>query len=99
MVDVSAAVESDCVLKGNLAGDVVGGCGCGVGFESVVEVSYVCLVVFAVVEFHDLGGYAGLQCLYGIRDIRGIFGVLMGMRDVHRMHRAAWGGCRFRQTC
>lgn len=35
-----------------------------------------------MVEFHDLGGYAGLQCLYGI-NLLGEFGILRGARRTY----------------
>ena len=60
VVDVSAAVELDGGLKGDLTGDVGSG---GVRLEGVVEVGDVGLVVLGVMELHDLGGDAGLEGL------------------------------------
>lgn len=60
---MAAAVELDGGLKGNLAGDVVGSDSGGVGFDGVVEVGDVGLVVLGVVKLHDLGRDAGLQSL------------------------------------
>ena len=63
MVDVAAGVEFDGRLEGELGADVVGGEGGGVGGEGVVEVGDVGLVVFGVVEGHDLAGDAWFKSL------------------------------------
>ena len=56
-------VELDTLLDADLGCYVGGVHGAGLGFEEVVEVGDVGLVVLAVVEFHDLGGDVGFQRL------------------------------------
>ena len=61
MIDVPAAVEVDQRLQGDLSGGVGGrGCRGKLLCERVVRV-YVGLVVFAVVELHDLAGDGRLE--------------------------------------
>lgn len=55
VVDVTAAVEANGGLQGDAGRDIGGGSGRGVDLEGGVEVGYVGLVMFAMVELHDLG--------------------------------------------
>lgn len=61
MIEVSAAVEIDQWLQRNRGGDVVGGLGGGQLFREGVVAGDVCLVVFRVVELHDVAGDGGLE--------------------------------------
>lgn len=54
VVDVATAVELDLLLEVDELGDVVCGEGGGLGGEGGVEVGDIGLVVFLVVDFHDL---------------------------------------------
>ena len=63
VVDVTTSVEFDALLYGDLRGDVGGGNSLGLGLEKPVQIGDVRLVVFAVVELHDLGGDVRLQRL------------------------------------
>lgn len=58
---MAAAVEVDEGLEGDLGGGVAGGGGGGELFGCVVVGGYVCLVVFGVVQFHNLAGDGGLK--------------------------------------
>lgn len=54
VVDVATAVELDLLLEVDELGDVVCGESGGLGGEGGVEVGDIGLVVFLVVDFHDL---------------------------------------------
>lgn len=60
---MSAAVEADRCLKGDLGGDVAGRNCSGIALECIVEVGHINLVVFAVVQLHDLLRDTGLKSL------------------------------------
>ncbi len=60
---MSASVELDALLYGDLRGDVGGRDSFGLGLEETVQVGDVSLVVLAVVQLHDLGGDVRLQRL------------------------------------
>ena len=60
---MAAGVERDGGLQSQLRADVVRGDGGGGGAKGVVEVGDVGLVVFGVVEGHDLLGNLGFECL------------------------------------
>lgn len=61
MVDVASSVEVDKRLKGNLGLNVLLFPRFGHLFAEVVEGCHVGLVVFVVVQFHDLPGDGGLE--------------------------------------
>ena len=56
-------VELDSLLYGNLRSDVGSRNGLSLCLEQTVQVGDVGLVVFAVVQLHDLSGNVRLQCL------------------------------------
>lgn len=51
---MAPAVEFDFLLQADLGGDVVGGLRAGLRGQGGVEVCYVCLMVFLVVQGHYL---------------------------------------------
>lgn len=63
VIDVTSGVEANGWLEGELRRDVSLGHGCAEGGEGVVEVGDVGLVVFSVVQGHDLGGDGGFKGL------------------------------------
>lgn len=61
---MASAVESNCLLVGDLGWDVVGLQSPDLRREGRVQVGDVSLVMLGVVKLHDLGRDGGLECLF-----------------------------------
>jgi hypothetical protein len=55
VVDVTTAIEFDGRVQRYLGGHITRPDSCIVNLQGFVEIGYVCLVMLAVVQLHDLG--------------------------------------------
>lgn len=64
---MTSTIEFDLLLEGYQSRDVVGLCSGSVGYERGIQVVDIGLMVFLVVDFHDLlgdDGFEGLECKF-----------------------------------
>lgn len=69
MVYMATAIESDDLLMGELEGEIVRIESVQLGGQSGVEIGYVGLMMFEVVELHYLGADGWFEGLWGCKEV------------------------------